>query len=131
VTRWVEGLPFDVYSELAHPHLGDRLAGVDGTDLASFAGPHGALGLGVDAWAGCRCRSAAGAGTGAGGTPRGQAKLDDVIAMMIAERRANPREDMLTKAVKIADAEARSPPDEQVRGHVQGLVQRRPAVHRC
>jgi cytochrome P450 len=121
---WVEGLPFDVYGELRTHIWGIDWQAWTGTDLESSPDLIGALELGVAAMAWLPLPF----GTQRWNWPlpdsrrtrEAKAKLDDVIAMMIAERRADPREDMLTKAVKIADADGSITTDEQVRGTFKG-----------
>jgi cytochrome P450 len=117
---WVEGLPFDVYTELRRHIWEIDWQAWTGTDLESSPDLVHALELGVAAMGWLPLPLSGRRWDWSRSTRDAKAKLDDVIAMMIAERRADPRADMLTKAVKIADAEGSITTEEQVRGTFKG-----------
>jgi cytochrome P450 len=117
---WVEGLPFDVYGELRRHIWAIDWEAWTGTELDSSPDLIHALELGVDAMGWLPLPLSGPRWDWSRSTRDAKAKLDGVIAMMIAERRASPREDLLTKAVAIADAPGSITTDEQVRGTMKG-----------
>jgi cytochrome P450 len=128
VDSWVEGQPLEMYQELRSHCWAIDWQALTGTDLDAAPDIREALELGVEAlawlilpfgpsrwnWPLPQSRK----------TREAKRKLDSVIALMIAERRArlnangagdDVREDFLTQLVRLADADGSITSDEQVR----------------
>jgi cytochrome P450 len=124
---WVEGQPIEIYQELRSLGFAIDWEALTGTDLDAAPDILESLILGIDAlawlilpfgparwnWPIPQSRK----------TREAKRKLDSVIALMIAERRAQPsanghgdqRVDLLTQLVREADSEGSISTDEQVR----------------
>ena len=125
---WVEGQPIEMYHELRSHCWAIDWEALTGTDLDAAPDILEALGLGVEAlawlvlpfgparwnWPIPQSKK----------TREAKRKLDSIIALMIAERRARigsdssapePGEDFLTRLVRLADADGSITSDEQVR----------------